>query len=354
MDIKRLIGQVKRNCDIADAQAWGYYSVCGLLMRLRDLYRSERSLMPWDPIPREAMGEWIAGREQSWEAFASEALRPIEVDGEFLDPFQVDGINTALDRYGLVYGGGYALFGKPTFFLARLDRTAEIYDYRVYYAGQELCRDLSSPAAMLQGRCIFLRLDRLTALLWEKFLELKTRRFGGALSAAFSSYGVEGTEPVTPGLRERIASIAGDVANILVRHEIGEAIEDEWAEQWHGLLAAGTDKRTELYLRGIKDLLADTSPFGPLKQIIDRQETGLFGFYVILLDSIRKELFPEVVAAHQAIAESGDWSVIEEARASAYRKALRLRDCAVALAGDGIDAVSRFLEESRKGGWTVC
>ena len=55
MDTEELIIQVKANCDIADAQSWGYYSICGLLMRLRELYRAEHCLMPWEEIPKEPM-----------------------------------------------------------------------------------------------------------------------------------------------------------------------------------------------------------------------------------------------------------------------------------------------------------
>jgi hypothetical protein len=37
IDIESFTSQVKRNCNISDAKYRGYYSLCGLLLRLRDL-----------------------------------------------------------------------------------------------------------------------------------------------------------------------------------------------------------------------------------------------------------------------------------------------------------------------------
>ena len=45
-DAHSLARQVRRNCAISDARFAGLYSVCGLVMRLRDLYKWEHSLAP--------------------------------------------------------------------------------------------------------------------------------------------------------------------------------------------------------------------------------------------------------------------------------------------------------------------
>jgi hypothetical protein len=44
LDIETLASQVKFNCNISDAKYWGYYSPCGLLLRLRDLYTTEKEI----------------------------------------------------------------------------------------------------------------------------------------------------------------------------------------------------------------------------------------------------------------------------------------------------------------------
>jgi hypothetical protein len=53
IDIQTLTSQVKKNCNISDAHYWGWYSVCGLLLRLRELFRAERGIKLWDSERRD-------------------------------------------------------------------------------------------------------------------------------------------------------------------------------------------------------------------------------------------------------------------------------------------------------------
>lgn len=352
LDRERFIAQVKVNCDISDAMSWGYYSICGLFMRMRELYRSEHSLMPWEDIPRQEMSDWITSKERLWERLSGETLRPLEIDGERFDPFQTDELNSVLNSRGLLYGAGYGLFNKPTFFLAVLQHIRWLYDYKIYYAGKELCRDLSSPSAVLQGNCIFVRTEQIGALLWEKFQELKARRYGGFLSEAFSHFGISGSEELSEDLIRKISTLSSGVAELLVLHEIGEAFEDEHADEWLSLLGRDADKWTELHLRGIKDILADTSIKGPLKYVADVREKPLLVFYVALMDGIRKELFPEVLNAFATFSEGGDWSVIERARLEGYEKARRLRSRIILASRlEGEEGVRKFLRAMKERGW---
>ena len=53
LQIDDITDQVLENCNIADAQHAGLYSICGLALRLRDLYKWENRLDPWienDPL----------------------------------------------------------------------------------------------------------------------------------------------------------------------------------------------------------------------------------------------------------------------------------------------------------------
>ena len=118
MIINSIIRQIKLNCNISDAHFWGYYSICGLLMKLRELYRNEKSLMPWDVIPQGLISEWIASTEALWRDLEDKDLHPLEVEGTLLDPFEVDRLNDFLAGRRLVYAAGYGRFNKPTFFLA--------------------------------------------------------------------------------------------------------------------------------------------------------------------------------------------------------------------------------------------
>jgi hypothetical protein len=323
MDIERLMEQIKLNCTISDSRFWGFYSICGLLMRLRELYRSEKNLMPWEETPKEGIAAWIEATEARWKSLEHEILRPLEIGGVLYDPFDVDGLNTVLNPEGLVYGGGYGRFNKPTFFLARLERKREFYDYLVFYSGKELCRDLSTSAAMLQGRCIFMRLDALKTMLWDKFHELRSRRFGGLLKEAFASCGIEGKES-SEELDSGLHALSQEISELFVLHETGEAYEDEHSDEWLEILNGNTDRAAEFYVRGVKDLLADTSKKGPLEYIIDGRKSVLLNFHMAFLDGIRKEIFPEMMNAYQKFTDNGDWSLLENARKAGYRRAEEL------------------------------
>ncbi|MEW5746287.1 MAG: Sfum_1244 family protein [Nitrospirota bacterium] len=324
MDIENLAAQIRRNCAISDAQFWGYYSLCGLLMRYRDLYRSEHGLKPWESIPGDAIAVWIDERERLWQRLEHEPLQPLTIGDESFDPFDVNGLNTRISGYGLVYGGGYGLYLKPVFFLGRLNACREHYDYRVFSVGRELCRDLSTSPAMLQGRCIYVRTDMVRDLLWDKVQQLCSRTYGGLLEPLLAQYGVtrdSGAPRTITGALERMVT---DAAETLMLHETGEAYEDGHGEEWRAVVTHGDDRTAEFYLRGIKDLAADTSVMGPLAAAVERQDARLLSFYMVFLDGVRRELFPEIRSAFQLFAETGDWARIEAARRTGYERARQL------------------------------
>ncbi len=323
MDLEGIIEAVKYNCNVSDARYWGFFSICGLLMRLRELYRSEHSLKPWEAIPREEISHWIEEREKLWQELEGATLGPIRIDDEIFEPFSVEEINERLNPAGLLYGGGYGRFNKPSFFLARLRAFDEIYDYHVYHAGEEFCRDLLAPAAMLQGRCIFIREEQIRVLLWEKLQELKHRRYEEATGISLKGYfqDLENNE----GIIETIEGLSGKVSEIMLYHEIGEAYEDESSEQWLRIVMENTDRSCDFYLRGIKDVLADTSEKGPLRHIITGRLSEHLRIFYILLDPTRKELMPELVEACKEFFHNEDWSLIENARQLLYNRYLEIK-----------------------------
>jgi hypothetical protein len=347
MDLEALIRQVKLNCSISDAKFWGYYSICGLLMRMRELYLNEHSLLPWDNVPVEEVTRWISSRETEWHDLEEAELKEIGIDGKVYGPFDIEAINPALIGSNLVYGSGYATFNKPTFFVAELIETKELMDYRVYFMGRELCRDLSAYAAMLQGRCIYIRRDVIRTIIFDKFQMLKSRRYGGVTEEMFGHFGIRKSDAFSAGLADRLGDMAIAASELFVRHEVGEAFEDEGAESWAMVLSLCNDKHSELYLRGVKDLLADTSEMGPLKYIADAQNRPLLDVYISFLDGLRREIFPEVGTAFQRFVETGEWSLIQDARAAGYEKSGRWREEVLRLWKDeGMDAVKKYLLET--------
>jgi len=114
IDLDRLTRQVLHNCDVSDALHAGIYSVCGLAMRLRDLYKWERRLAPWEEHEAGPVLDWIGKREDLWESLADAQYQPLSIDDREFDRFDCNGINTVLEPHGLFYGAGYAHSLKPT------------------------------------------------------------------------------------------------------------------------------------------------------------------------------------------------------------------------------------------------
>jgi hypothetical protein len=345
--IDGFVRQVKRNCDISDAKFWGYYSICGLLMRYRELYRNEHALMPWDSIDHVKISRWIQEREALWRELEDSELQRLVIDGRTYDPFDVNGLNAVVGEADLVYGSGYGAFNKPTFFVAKLDAARDLSDNRVYFCGRELCRDIAATPAMLQGRCIYVRTEMIAQFVWDRFQEVKANQYNVMAEVMFSHYGIFRSDESSPWLFEKMHGLVQDVSEIFAMHEAGEAYEDLYADDWHAILSEGCDKATELFLRGIKDVCADTSPYGPLKEIIDARNMPRLCLFVAFMDGIRREVFPEMRDAYQQFQEAKDWSVIECARVEGYHKAERLQQAVVAIWKEAQDvhAIARYIRD---------
>jgi hypothetical protein len=322
IDIDNLAAQVKKNCNISDAKFWGSYSLCGILLRLRELYRIESALRPYERISQEAVGAWISGREHLWRELENRDYENISINGDIFSPFSVEGINKALGDEGLIYGAGYGLHMKPSFFLADIQSKRTIEGLQVSVTGREYARDLSDNPAMLQDRSIIVRTDTIRLLLWQRFDEMRCSRTKEALLYAFADYGIHPEEIPSEAIDERIRAVAGSEAETYIYHEVGEAVEGEKiGNTWKLLLQELSDGRAGLFARGLKDILADTSEKGMLKHIIELKKKGSLGFYLVFLGGMRKVIFPEILNAFNTFRRTGDWSIIDQTREAGYRRA---------------------------------
>lgn len=320
-----LFAQIKRNCDISDARYWGFYSICGLLMRLRELFLAEHGLQPWDSVAHEDLSRWISDREALWESLESETPEKLPLNGSLINPFSADEVNAHISSGGLYYGSGIGILGKPVFFLGDSLACFKTEGYKVTVVDREYCRDLSLFPAMLQGKSICIRQDAIKAFLWERIQSFMARPHRLPQDEVFTRYGISHGKPLPEAFSGVVRRIMDDTRDLFVLHEVGEACEgDEYAE-WKDFLCSVRDKGCDLYLRGVKDILADTSDRGPLRRIIEDRNELLLSFYLIFLDGIRKELFPVFLDAYRHYRETGDWSVMEQTRQSAHEAAHRLR-----------------------------
>ena len=306
-----LLRDIKFNCDVSDAQYWGYFSICGLLMRYRDLYRSEKGLAFRAEIGREDIGAWIQAKEATWPELEQRSFRSLILDGKSYDPFDLAGINRLLVPQGLIYGAGYGMYMKPTFFLARLVSVSEVDGLMVYTSDAELVRDLFTSAGMLQGTSILLRLEPLTMLLMSRFSSLNPRK-ATALDDAFAQYGFHYQQIIDSTFEERLKSMALRYSEAILYHERAEAREQ--VPEWKDLLRTAGDRKAEHYIRAIKDLVADTSDHGPFKRMIETRDRGALSLHLALAEGFPKALFPEMKAAYALFLQNGEWELIEAAR----------------------------------------
>ena len=319
-DLKVFKEQVRRNCEISNARFWGIYSICGLLMRLRSLYRFEHSLKPWERIDSAKLMEWIGGKEELWRSLKGSELEPFRIDGEVIDPFDVKTVERHIPRE-LCYGAGYAAAMKPSFFLGELGDSYTEHGFRVNVVEREMVRDLFSSPAMLREDTIYLRLQVFEEYLWEKIEELRLSRARASLRDAFEYHGVGGDALRQPSsLEEDIRRIAREESYALVAHEVGEALEDSFPEElWRSLV--NSSQFMERLTRGVRDLLADTHAEGMLPAIIKRRSIASLAFYTAALHGFRRELFPEIFEAY-AEAKKGDWRSVKSAARAVRSRAL--------------------------------
>lgn len=314
---------IKFNCDVSDAKYWGFFSICGLLLRYRDLYRSENSLKPWTNIRREDIAAWIDRKESRWPELEQKEFRDLSVDGKVFDPFDAAGINRELGPRGLVYGAGYGMYMKPTFFLAELRSTNDVSGLVVHTSGTEYVRDLFTASAMLQGNTVFLRREPLSILLQYKFAEMNAKK-NTALTDAFTQYGFPHRQLMDATLEERLDRLTDRYSGIVLCHEIAEF--KETLPLWNDILAAAGDRMNEHYLRAVKDLIADSSDHGPLRRIVETKDRGALGLSVALLEGFQRALFPEFRDAYTEFMRNGDWDAIEKAREAGYARFISERE----------------------------
>jgi hypothetical protein len=309
--IETITRQVLHNCDISDAQHAGLYSTCGLALRLRDLYKWEHGLNPWEEKDTSEILDWIGEKEALWEKLADAKHTHVTIQGKNYDLFDTAAINAVLEPRGVFYGAGYAFSLKPTFFLAEIENKSQNNGYTVYTLGRELARDLLTLPALTQGQQILLRTDSARLFLWDQMIYIKKSGLP-ALQFALEHCGLKKQSPET--MQQHLPLILEAQKNNYVYHEIGELSDASFDPIiWRELLAAFPHSPVELLARGLKDLLADTHPNGTLQYLVANRKLAGLGFYAAFLDGMLKELFPQLRNAFNDFTKTRNWRIIKDA-----------------------------------------
>ncbi len=305
-DLYRIVEAVQHNCDIADARHAREMTMCNYLMGMREFYRWENELPFAQAISRDDVRGWLTQHEAKWGDLEEGELRPIPVEGQDLDPFDVAAVNRALLPHNLVYGAGVGRFGYPHFFLGDLARREQHAGLNVLVSGCEYARDMAAPPAALSQGTVFLRLDALQRWLWETIEIWGVHQPEGALKAALDCYGA-GIAP-----EARLELMTRRESQTLLLHELGEAQADPiLGEAWHDMLASFSGRRAELLARAVRDNLADC--LSTIPELVQRYEVCSIHFYFANFEGLRAALFPGLFDAYQRWRDTRDGRFLLEA-----------------------------------------
>ena len=311
MNVDQLIFQVRYNCDVSDAQHAGLYSICGLALRLRDLYKWEQRLPPWQEGDTDKVLEWIGQKEDLWETLLDSDFNPLSLNGHKIDLFDTVSANAILKDHNLFLGAGYAHSLKPTFFLAEIQHHLTIHGHTVWQLGRELARDLLTLPAFSQDDQVVLRSEAGRMYLWDQMAYInKSGRW--ALNSALDACGLPDNSETT--IREHLETIWKIQRRLYVQHEIGELEETVFdRDTWRLMLADFPHTPVELLIRSLKDLLADTGPHGALQDLIQRQDKAALGFYMAFSGTMVRHIIRGLVCAFDAFTQNPEWQLMVDA-----------------------------------------
>jgi hypothetical protein len=319
----RLVEAVQTNCNIADARHAADLTLCTYLLEMREFYRWEQGIGLDQQPPRAAIGPWIAEREAQWQALQDCDFLPLPMDNRQYAAFDSTGVNAALAGDGLVYGAGIGRFGKPQFFLARLERLEWRNGVRILVAGCEYARNLTAAPAALLDSTIYLRRESLGRWLWGKFEAWGVKRPGGALHATLLAYGFD-LDP-----QAALARMTDAESETLILHELGEFEAGQLlGGEWPDMCAGFTSRRAELVARALRDNLADC--LVTLPTLLNRGARTSIHFWMSNFDGLRRELFPGLTHAYAAWCD-GNQGPLDEAIAVGREHSRGLCERALAL-----------------------
>ncbi|MGD8563056.1 MAG: hypothetical protein PVG03_10985 [Desulfarculaceae bacterium] len=320
--IAGLAKQVRRNCLRSDALVAGHFSICGLLLRLRNQYKWEQGLEPWCEEEPARVLDWVSQREDRWQDCQGQELEDICLPAGVFDPFDTENINLVLEPLGLVYGAGWAGGQTPAFFLGKLMSKNQANGLTIYDIGEELSPDILLMPGLRQENSIFLRRAPFSYLLWDKLSDPRQS------VARFVHFGIRGYGQKPEFLLKkpgwgRLAPVFEGELQAVLWHELGEAGQGPLARDLLAkALAEHPGTELEHLVRGVKDLLADTGDQGRLQHIIEKRAMGPLGFYPAWLAGFPRRLFPEIDAAVLQFMENPDWEIVKDVRRLGQERAL--------------------------------
>ncbi len=316
---RSLVRQVRRNCTVSDARFAGSYSVCGLAMRLRDLYKWEHSLPPYEEHDASQVLAWIGQKEALWDNLQHIDFEDLVIDGQTFDPFDTESINPLIAPRNLFYSAGYAHSLKPSFLLAAVGTKTIVNGHSVVFLSSELARDLLTLPALVQDRTILIRQAAIGLYVWDQILYLN-RSGRPFYEFALAACGLSPQAAGSP--KHCLPKVAAALQDTFLYHEIGELTDTCFDPGvWREIIAALPHTPVELLARTVKDMLADTGPEGTLPHIVRTRHRAALGFYAAFLGGLGKQLFPEIRSTVKAFLYDDDWRAVAQVIRAVHGKA---------------------------------
>jgi hypothetical protein len=314
-----LVQAVQANCHIADARHATELSLCTYLLQMREFFRWEQGRPFGAALPRAEVGRWIAARESLWAALEAEDYRPLPLEdgGAPAAPFDAAQVNARLQGSGLLYGAGLGAGGRPVFFLAELHGHALRQGLPVATAGREWARGLLAPPAVLADEHgaaqIVLRREAIARWGWERFEAFQLRPSADRpFAAAVQAYGLDGDFDAA------LPRFVDEQAEAALLHELGEyAVGQRLGPAWQALRDALPSRRAELYLRALRDLLADLEV--TLPALLERGASASMHVWFAAFDGLRAQLFPGLREAYAGWRDGDGGAALQHACRSGHR-----------------------------------
>ncbi|MDD5367033.1 MAG: hypothetical protein PHR30_16975 [Gallionellaceae bacterium] len=308
-DLDTIVGAVRQNCHISDAQHAGDLTMCTFLLKMRELYRWENAIPLTREMPRSEVGDWMNERGLLWDDLEDAPYVPVPLSAGAADPFESSRINGELLSQGYVYSGGYGRRCKPHFFLGELVRRERRDGFDIYVSGRELARDLEAPPGMYLDRTLFIRAEALRRWLWEKYEEWHWNRKNEAMGRAVAAY------PFAEAPEAALDAMTATEMESVILHELGEArVGEALGEAWDDLLVATMRSRAEIMARAVRDLYADC--LSSLPGLVERGDPAAIHFFFANFVGMRRALAPELAEAYGIWLQGPTPAVIEDAAAA--------------------------------------
>lgn len=285
---------VQANCDLADALHAREASLCNYLLGLRELYRWESEIADCVVPDRASVIAWIGQRETLWETLLDDDERnygPLPI-GVGIEPFDEAGIDAALVDRGLVYGAGLKRFGHPEFVLAERIGSRRIEDLVIDFAGREYARGANPPMAAYRHGRVLVRTDIVRRWLANRLEVSDATNTSDPVSRAVTACLCN-----DDSLSSRVSALLPAMIELLVRHETGEHEAARLlGRDWELLLDDIAERRRELVVRAVRDLLADS--LVTLPWLLDEAPPAALHLWWSSFDGMRRQLAPEFAAAY--------------------------------------------------------